>query len=99
MAENCTRPLTAEELARAKEFFGENGEMVTSFKKKDQRKALEDIALAILAIARRHIVNLEDLESCLGLTRKEFSLHLRKPIDQKLIKYIRHFGQNYLEPA
>ncbi len=98
-AEKSARPLTPEEMARAKEFFGEKAEVVASFRKKEQEKAPEDIARAIMAIVRRRPVNLEDLEHSLGLTREELSLHLRKLIEQKLIKTVKHLGQDYFEPA
>ena len=98
-AEKTARPLTPEEMNKIKEFFGEKAEVVASFRKKEQEKAPQDIAEAILAIVRRRPVSLEDLENSLGQTREELSLEIQKLLQQKKIKQIRHLDRDYFEPV
>lgn len=98
-AESRARPLSPEEMQKIKEFFGEKAEVVASFRKKEQEKAPENIAQAILSIVRRRPVSLEDLEHSLGLTREELSLHLQRLMEQKRVRMVRHLDREYFEPA
>jgi wyosine [tRNA(Phe)-imidazoG37] synthetase (radical SAM superfamily) len=98
-AEKTARPLTPEEMNKIKEFFGEKAEVVASFRKKEQEKAPQNIAEAILAMVRRRPVSLEDLENSLGQTREELSLEIQKLLQQKKIKQVRHLGRDYFEPV
>jgi len=97
-AEKSARPLSPEEMAKIKEFFGEKAEVVASFRKKEQEKAPQDIAQAILAIVHRRPVTLEDLENSLGLTREELSLALQHLLDSHQVKQLKHAGRLYFEP-
>ena len=98
-AEKTARPLTPEEMNKIKEFFGEKAEVVASFRKKEQEKAPQNIAEAILAMVRRRPVSLEDLENSLGQTREELSLEIQKLLQQKKIKQVRHLDRDYFEPV
>lgn len=98
-AENRALPLSPEEMQTIKEFFGERAEVVASFRKKEQDKAPENIAQAILSIVRRRPVSLEDLEHSLGLTREELSLHLQRLVEQQEVRMVRHLDRDYFEPA
>jgi len=97
-AEKSARPLSPEEMAKIKEFLGEKTEVVASFRKKEQEKAPQDIAQAILAIVHRRPVTLEDLENSLGLTREELSLTLQHLLDSHQVKQLKHAGRLYYEP-
>mgnify|MGYP000849907144 CR=1 FL=1 len=98
-AEKTAKPLTPEEMNKIKEFFGEKAEVVASFRKKEQEKAPQNIAEAILAMVRRRPVSLEDLENSLGQTREELSLEIQKLLQQKKIKQVRHLDRDYFEPV
>ncbi|NPV83518.1 MAG: radical SAM protein, partial [Candidatus Aminicenantes bacterium] len=60
-AESRARPLSPEKMQEIKKFFGEKAEVVASFRKKEQDRAPENVAQAILSIVRRRPVSLEDL--------------------------------------
>lgn len=98
-AEIRAHPLSSEEMQRIKEYFGEKAEVVAGFRKKEQEKAPDNIAQAILSIVRRRPVSLEDLERSLGLTREELSLNLQRLLEQKKVKIVRHLDRDYFEPA
>lgn len=97
-AEKSAQPLSLDELNKIKEFLGEKTEVVASFRKKEQEKAPQEIAQAILAIVHRRPVTLEDLENSLGLTREELSLTLQHLLDSHQVKQIKHAGRLYFEP-
>ncbi len=98
-AESRARPLSPEKMQEIKKFFGEKAEVVASFRKKEQDRAPENVAQAILSIVRRRPVSLEDLEHSLGLTREELSLHLQHLMEQKRVRMVRHLDREYFEPA
>jgi len=97
-AEKSARPLSADEMAKIKKFFGEKAEVVASFQKTEQEKPPLDISQTILSIVHRRPVSLEDLEHSLGLNREELSLSLQQLIEAKKIKAVRHQGKDYFEP-
>lgn len=98
-AEKLAQPLSLEEMNRIKKLFGEKAEVVANFRKEEQKRKPADISQAILSIVRRRPVSIEDLEHSLGLTREELGLQIRKLLEQRQIKVIRHLEQDYFEPA
>ncbi len=95
-AEELAEPLSAEELEKIKEFFGEKAEVIASFKKR-KREFSGDLKEAIIEAIRRRPMTLEAISSSLGTSVNEVLKCIEKLLSKNQIKERRYRDKIFYE--
>jgi wyosine [tRNA(Phe)-imidazoG37] synthetase (radical SAM superfamily) len=97
-AEKWARPLSQRALNRIKKELGTRAEVVVDFRRRPGSPAVTDIRRAILAMAERRPVTLEDITSSLGRKKQEVWPHLETLLRWQRISRQKHGGTIYYTP-
>jgi wyosine [tRNA(Phe)-imidazoG37] synthetase (radical SAM superfamily) len=94
-AEKWARPLSESALNRIKNELGDRAEVVVNFPRRRGSLSVPDIRKAILSMAERRPVTLEDITSSLGRNKQEVLPHLETLLHWQKISRKRHEGAVY----
>jgi wyosine [tRNA(Phe)-imidazoG37] synthetase (radical SAM superfamily) len=97
-AEKWAQPLSRRALDKIKKDLGGRAEVVVDFRRRPGSPAVSDIRRAILAMAERRPVTLEDITSSLGRKEKEVRPHLETLLRWQRISRHKHGGTIYYAP-
>jgi len=96
-AERFAHPLNSQELAKIRAFFGEKAEVVADFDKTQDRPVSQDLKNAILDMAARRPVTIEDMSLSLGKHKNELIKYCDMLLKEEKIRYIIHAGKKFYE--
>lgn len=96
-SEKYALPLSIEELQKIEKIFGDNAEIIASFKAKRGSVYLVDTERTILEIVKRRPVTLDDICSVTSLHRNEVLKYLDQLRRAKKVKLTEHNNRNYYE--
>lgn len=96
-SEKYALPLSIEELQRVENIFGDNAEIIASFKAKRESAYLIDTEKIILDMMQRRPITLEDICSVTGLHRNEVLKYLDQLHQAKKVKLTEHDNRDYYE--
>ncbi|MGB3479053.1 MAG: radical SAM protein [bacterium] len=96
-SEKYALPLSIDELQRIEKIFGDNAEIIASFKANRESAYLIDTEKIILDMMQRRPITLEDICSVTGLHRNEVLKYLDKLHRAKKVKLTEHDKRNYYE--
>jgi wyosine [tRNA(Phe)-imidazoG37] synthetase (radical SAM superfamily) len=94
-AENWAKPLPRGALNRIRKSLGGRAEIVVDFRKRPGSPAVPEIRRAILSIAGRRPITLEDITSSLGRKEDDVRPHLETLLRWQRISRYRHRGKIY----
>jgi hypothetical protein len=89
--------LNPQELAKIRGFFGEKAEIVADFDKTQDRPVSQDLKNAILDMAARRPVTIEDMSRSLGKHKNELIKYCDMLLKEEKIRYIIHAGKKFYE--
>ena len=98
-AEKSALPLNPQELEKIRQFFGEKAEVVAAFDKTQDRPISQDLKDAILDMAARRPVTLEDMSRSLGKHKNELVKYCDILLKEGKIRYVIHGGKKFYEPS
>lgn len=98
-AEKWAQPLSRRALDKIKKDLGGRAEVVVDFRKRSDSPAVPDIRRAILAMAQRRPVTIEDITSSLGRKEQEVRPHLETLLRWQRISRHQHGGADYYTTA
>ena len=98
-AEKWAQPLSQRALNKIRKDLGGRAEVVVDFRRRPGSPAVPDIRRAILAMAERRPVTLEDITSSLGRKEKEVRPHLETLLRWQRISRQKHEGAVYYATA
>jgi len=98
-AEKSALPLNPQELEKIRQFFGEKAEVVAAFDKTQDRPISQDLKDAILDMAARRPVTLDDMSRSLGKHKNELVKYCDILLKEGKIKYVIHEGEKFYEPS
>ena len=99
-AEKWARPLSSAELKRIAKELGDRAEAVAHFRRRPSSSGVaRDLETAILAMAGRRPMTLDDISSSLGRKRDEIRPHLETLLRRRRIRRQRHKGAVYYSAA
>jgi wyosine [tRNA(Phe)-imidazoG37] synthetase (radical SAM superfamily) len=90
-------PMNQKELKKIKDFFGEKAEVVAEFDKIQPRQGSHDLEAAILSMAARRPVTLEDMSQSLGKHKNELIKICDILVTKGKIKRLLHEGKYFYE--
>lgn len=96
-AEKSALPLNHQELAKIRRFFGEKAEIVAEFDKTQDRPISQDLKNAILDMAARRPVTIEDMSRSLGKHKNELIKYCDMLLKEEKIRYVIHAGKKFYE--
>ncbi len=96
-SEKYALPLSIEELQRVENIFGDNAEIIASFKAEREPAYLIDTEKIILNMMQRRPITLEDICSVTGLHRNEVLKYLDQLHQAKKVKLTEHDNRDYYE--
>lgn len=96
-SEKYALPLSIEELRKIEKIFGDNAEIIASFKAKRGSVYLLDTEKTILEVVKRRPVTLDDICSVTTLHRNEVLKYLDQLHRAKKVKLTEHDNRNYYE--
>ena len=96
-AEKSAHRLNPQELAKIRGFFGEKAEIVADFDKTQDRPVSQDLKNAILDMAARRPVTIEDMSRSLGKHKNELIKYCDMLLKEEKIRYIIHAGKKFYE--
>jgi len=94
-AENWPQPLSRGALNRIRKHLGGGAEIVVDFQRRPGSPAVPEVRKAILSMAGRRPVTLEDITSSLGRKEKEVRPHLETLLRWQRISRHKHGGATY----
>lgn len=97
-AEKWAHPLSWRELERMKNELGGRAEVVADFKRMPQPAATESLEEAILSFVSRRPATVRDIAVALGRSDAEVLRQLKKLLNAKKIRVIKHKGRDFYEP-
>jgi wyosine [tRNA(Phe)-imidazoG37] synthetase (radical SAM superfamily) len=98
-AEKSSLPLSPQELANIRKFFGTKAEVVAEFKKSHEIPVPQDLKAAILAMAARRPVTLVDISKSTGKHKNELIKYCDILIKEGKLKLVNHEGKTFYESA
>jgi wyosine [tRNA(Phe)-imidazoG37] synthetase (radical SAM superfamily) len=96
-AEKSARPLSSQELAKIRRFFGKKAEIVADFDKTQDRPVSQGLKDAILDMAARRPVTLEDMSRSLGKHKSELIKYCDILLKESKIRFVIHKGKKFYE--
>lgn len=96
-SEKYALPLSIEELQRIEKMFGDNAEIIASFKAKRGSVYLVDIERTILEVVKRRPVTLDDICSVTNLHKNEILKYLDQLYRTEKVKITEHDNRAYYE--
>ena len=96
-SEKYAHPLSIEELQRVENIFGDNAEIIASFKAERESAYLVDTEKIILDMMQWRPITLEDICGVTGLHRNEVLKYLDQLHRNRKIKLTEHDNRNYYE--
>ncbi len=96
-SEKYALPLSIKELQKIEKLFGDNAEIIASFKAKRGSVYLLDTERTILEVVKRRPVTLDDICSVTSLHRNEVLKYLDQLHRAKKVKLTEHDNRNYYE--
>lgn len=94
-AEKAAFPLSPQELAEIRRFFGDKAEVVVEFDKTQDKPAQQDLRRAILDMAGRRPVTLEDMSRTLGKHQNELIKYCDVLLKEGKLRLIVHEDRKF----
>jgi len=98
-AQRTARPLSLEEMRRAKAFFGKKAEIVAPFDRSEPAATQAGTEEAVMAAVRRRPMTLPDLAAVLGRHPNELLKVLDLLLKEKSIRIVHFKGEKFYEPG